>query len=312
MESQTPEEEDFRFSDDEDEEYQYSDEELEYEREYAQAMGRLSGAPSPNIGVPAPTPVPTSNSLIVEQFGPGTKGKKSKPMAIYYAGVISLEYVGEGRFGKIILTDSTGALDPYFDYIKNVKGKQIAPRKWEFTLGQDTTIKNLLNRIVTGQLLPPSMQTRAQVPQSNVNVGMAPVPFEESPSVGSAKLLSEATNLPPPEAPKTKTRPPVAPPPQQGVSTSALNLIQSQMRIDQTQTGPVAVFEKLPVYNPTAQEPGESEERYRIRIQNYNKLLQYGIQTADLLSRVRNNVDFEGVEYSATMMQYINAYLPKQ
>ena len=51
--------------------------------------------------------------------------------------------------------------------------------------------------------------------------------------------------------------------------------------------------QQLPPYDPTKREPGESSVEYDRRIQLYNMLLDQNVpsQTADVLARMRNNID---------------------
>ena len=293
----------------ENDDYTYSDDELEYEKEYFTAMQQLSGPP-----VQTPAPVQQFATSVQQYVQPTKRGKNEpKPTLMQFGGVINLEIVGEGRFGKLVLSDPTASLDPYYTYIATLKGKQVGPRQWEYPLSKETAVKNLLTRIVTGQLLPPSYTTQVQLPTTNINVGMA-MDTPEDPNLAKTVIV-ETPNIQQvaPPVTKSRVRPPVAPAvtTPTGTSVSAAQLVQSQMNPVPRPQGVPAVPKDLPKYDPTVQELGESEERYKIRLANYNKLIGYGQQAADLLSRVRNNVDFDGVDYSATMMQYINAYLPK-
>ena len=76
----------------------------------------------------------------------------------------------------------------------------------------------------------------------------------------------------------------------------------------------------IPPYNPSDKEPGESQTEYARRQQLYTALINYVLpngqripsETADLLSRMRNNVDIEGVGYNEAAMRILNMYLPVQ
>lgn len=333
-----------------DEEYEYSDDDLEYEKVYTDTMQQLTTPPivesviytgqisleskGSNAVLTDPNGYLTNYGAYLENLG----GTLSQPKVwifpiqrradvdnfmraltapapapeenvIRFPGDITLEFVGQGRFGKMFLKDNSGSLDPYYEYIKTLKGNQVAPRKWEYSLNREKAVTALLNRIVTGQLLPPGARSSVEIPTTNISLDSIPVPPEDDSS--PLTVVSETIPVDIPE-PKTRVRPPVPSVQNTGTSVSAAQLVQSQMSVVPRAQGTPAVSKQLPKYDPTLKEPGESEERYMIRIANYNKLIGYGSQAADLISRVRNNVDFEGVEYSELMTKYIDAYLPKQ
>ena len=65
-------------------------------------------------------------------------------------------------------------------------------------------------------------------------------------------------------------------------------------------------------YTPLQQEPGEGEAAYQRRIGLYQALLNNRINpnSADVLSRMRNNVDIDAVGYDKAATQILHQYLP--
>lgn len=70
--------------------------------------------------------------------------------------------------------------------------------------------------------------------------------------------------------------------------------------------------EESPIYSPERKESSESLWEYSRRIALYRGLLEIGLSdgAADLLSRMRNQVDLYGVGYSQNVMEILNSYLP--
>jgi hypothetical protein len=74
----------------------------------------------------------------------------------------------------------------------------------------------------------------------------------------------------------------------------------------------------LPAYDPLDKNPGESQAEYERRRGIYQALLNLTLpgggrvsqEQADLLSRMRNNVDFLGVNYDEVAMNILNTFVP--
>lgn len=196
----------------------------------------------------------------------------------------------------------------YFPYFEALRGKYDQNEEtWTFPARQEAQVGDLVQRILTGHLPPPS---QLAVPSAEeIGIGLS-VPTE----VPSQQLTFGGTSVAPlpSRTPKPRQRIPAPPPPPTVPVLPAPPSISSVPEIPSLPVPPV----ELPQYDPTAREPGESQAEYDRRIGLYQYLVQNipGISqsSADVLSRMRNDVDILGVLYDETSMQILNAYLPIQ
>lgn len=218
---------------------------------------------------------------------------------------ITFETVGR----NFIVRSNPGVLAPYRTYLENLYGKyNEETNTWTFYQKREAEVRDLLQRIVSGQLPPPDQLPAAQ--QFAVDIQAAgELPIRPSTTV--AQVIAEA---PPPPEPISRRRaapapvPPPAPPtylPSQVIQATMPASIVPPM-------APPTAQPQLPPYNPTTKDPSESQAEYDRRMQLYRHLMGLGVasETADLLSRMRNQVDIHGVTYDPSAMLILNTYLP--
>lgn len=209
------------------------------------------------------------------------------------------------KVGNRLVVRSQPAYAPYFEALRGKYDHN--EEAWTFSTRQEGQVADLIQRILTGQLPPPS---QLAVPSTEeIGIGLS-VPTE----VPTQQLIFGGTSVTPlpPRVPKPRQRIPALPPPPSLPGIPAPPSISAAPEIPSMPAPPV----ELPQYDPTAREPGESDIEYQRRISLYQYLFQAfpGISqsSADVLSRMRNNVDILGSLYDDASMQILNAYLPIQ
>lgn len=215
---------------------------------------------------------------------------------------IEFEVIGRHFLVKL----APGYLDEYYQYFGNLFGKyDQETNTWSFPTRRETDVRNLIAQILSGQLPPPSqlaMPPPSEITIDPASVGYVPyrVQTETAPIVQSVEVVT------PRRRPRVSTnQPQVTYTPSQAVQASMQGTVQIL-------EGPTSPMQVLPDYNPMGPDPLESTTAYERRVQLYQYLLSKGLpdQTADVLSRMRNNVDILGVEYNPSAMAVLNAYLP--
>ena len=230
---------------------------------------------------------------------------------------ITLEYVGKGRFGLIRFSDLHGFFNEYQEYFDNIRGSNHTDSGvWVFPLAQEVKLKQLIKDIMTGILPPPHLQRGAQAISLNLSAPTLGLLSTETESVSTSQIggLAPLEESVPIKGRRSEVPPPPSVAPMK-TNVSVYEMVRAS--VDPAQllpSGPPAKPMKSLRYDPTERSPGESDTRYQMRLANYNSLIQRGlpIVTADLLSRMKENMEFEGVEYSQTGTGYVNNFLPKQ
>jgi len=262
-------------------------------------------------GLPAPA------AFIVPDV---TKRKKTEIPVQEFGGGVTLEYLGDGRFATIIVRDPNGYFDIYSEYFNNLlpkkkKKEEEEPqtRIWSYPASREIRVKELLRDIISGKLPPPHLQPSVQVTPVNLNnPGLLAIP--SMPVTSSQIQILELSSLSQIE-PQLKPKPKVPPPPSVAPNRTTLSAYEAIQSMTNPQlvplAGPIAKPKKAIRYDPTARAPGEADSRYQIRLASYNRLVGQGFPatTADLLSRMKDNMEFEGVEYSVTGTNFVKQYL---
>jgi hypothetical protein len=168
-----------------------------------------------------------------------------------------------------------------------------------------TQVTTPLTSLMAG---PPQMQFNTQVP----NISLA-----GSGTFGVQNLNPSAVYLPQQTpGPMVVNTAPV-PPPQKGTRGKKNPVVPTVSLPSQTTGLPLLQPSSIP-YDPTRQEPGEGSVEYQRRVGLYQALLNQRLPNgqfvdshyADVLSRMRNNVDVLGVGYNQAAMQILNQFLP--
>jgi len=316
---------DYDFSDEESTPSEYSEGEEESGELEEELLGLSLGQP-PQVSWKGPI---TGVSVTVGRAGEGPPVEEATPSEI----ILELEptsieqpispqvppspqYSTVGRL--FILRYPSGMLDAYGEYFTNIGGRYQANLEggpgWTFAKGRENDVRNLVNRIITGELPPPSQLPIPPVQPSIESAAAIQLPTQPSTAASPAQIFQLAPGvLPEPTPPRRKQ----VQPPAQAIQPGALPMmavpgISPQPLGTPTITGQAPA--QLPIYDPIKKEPGESGAEYQRRIQLYNMLLQRNVpsQVADTLARMRNNVDIHGVTYNADAMRTLNAYLPIQ
>lgn len=222
----------------------------------------------------------------------------------------------QGR--KLYLISPPPVLKDYSSYFQSVlKGKQLENGDWEFSARQEKNLFSLLKKIQTGEIVPESQVPLPSVSSVNPEtIGEIPPPSVPITPFSTAEIQSTPppTLFIPPEVESTKKKrtpkvstEPVMVPSEIIARTTALELTNP------LPTSPKPLSPRyIPTYNPRTQDPGESDEAYARRIQVLDYLVGEGLpeSSADVLARLRNNVDIDGVSYDDLVMKILNQYLP--
>ncbi|MEM3858055.1 MAG: hypothetical protein QW478_01470 [Candidatus Micrarchaeaceae archaeon] len=177
----------------------------------------------------------------------------------------------------------------YDDYFYRLDGKLDEEKYgipvWEFPVSKEKKVFEKINEILTGQLPPPS---ELPVPEFDVNAEEG-VYTTENPESVSFKAKPKKERKVKVKKEKTEIQEPKIPPVEETIN-----------------------------YNPLAKERGETEEQYTRRKYIYESLLTLDIgnneyftpEYADVLSRMRNNVDFLNILYEKDAMNILNTFIP--
>lgn len=261
-----------------------------------------------------PSPLPPAQPFILPQLQP----------AIEIAPEVSnIEFSVVGR--DFILRDPSGLLNPYIQYLANLRGKYkpdlIGGAGWVFLKRQEKEVRNLVGQIMSGALPPPS---ELPLPPTQPSIDMAAVaPLPPRPTLTPQVQILETSQLPieiVPPARKTRAKATVKPVLQTTVPSALPGSMQPTLTpplqpvVLGVPTVAGQMIAPLPAYDPTQKTPGESQVEYDRRVQLYNMLVTQGLpsSSADVLARMRNNVDIHGISYDDEAMRTLNTYLPLQ
>ena len=236
----------------------------------------------------------------IESFFPGTMERKNR------------------RFYIHVNPDILQGLRNYDQYFVASKGRQEVDG-WSFPPSQEAAVRGVLYRIFTGQLPPPNQLPQPSIEQMRIDTTVVPqIPIQQQ--VAPVQI---AQSMLPPQmvvaepAPRRRRQPAAqvqttsAPLPSAVVMasmpTEGINIYPSASGATPAPQAP------LPSYEPTAPEAGESQEVYQRRLFGYQHLLSqgYSSSSADVISRMRNDVDVLGVGYHPTAMASMNQSLPQ-
>ena len=236
---------------------------------------------------------------------------------------------------QFIVKTTPGLLNAYGQYFQALRGKyeetiqgslgmSTLVGQWVFPSTQEQDVRRVLTQIFNGQLPPPAQLAPAmQISLDSANIPGAPV---SQPTTQIPSQIVQSTNIQVPTQPvgrgRGRGRGQTKPATEQTVAPS--QIIASTLGQQQIQTAPPSVIGQiqsqvpLPSYDPTQRDPGESQAEYDRRHGLYQRLIRYQLpngatippDTADVLSRMRNNVDIEGVGYNDVAMKILNTYLP--
>lgn len=206
----------------------------------------------------------------------------------------------------------------YEQYLRGLYGKyDETTGQWSFPASREKDVREVLSGIISGQLLPPDMLSApVGIDVTSNQTAYTPAPIYETQTQINTQVV-----LPPAEEKQrrrqqtqTETSRASLPPSQIVASMPASNIPISAPAV----IGDINTNIPVPTYNPLEKELGESGDLYTRRIALYQMLVNYTLpsgqrippDTADLLSRMRNNVDMLGVEYNPAVMNVLNMYLP--
>lgn len=220
--------------------------------------------------------------------------------------LIDTEVVGR----RFIVRLAPGYLDEYQSYFNNLFGQYDAQTNtWSFPRRRENDVRNLIIKIQSGQLLPPDQLPVPSSEEIKIDLetaGQLPIRRQHDPTV--IVQQAQPVNIPSVSVPTPQVAPVHA-------SSSATQVVQAAMTTPIVEVSRfVPTQAHLPEYDSTKKDPSESTAAYERRVQLYEYLLSIGLteQTADVLSRMRNNVDIMGVEYNKSAMNVLNTYLPIQ
>ena len=225
---------------------------------------------------------------------------------------------------NLIVRAPPGYLDAYETYLRNLRGKKDERTgDWIYNVKQEPQVKELVNRIVNRQLPPPNELPIPSSQQVSIDinaVGQLPA----RPPLPATEIMITPSAVPEPTP--TRRRRQAAPTPTVPTGptylpSQAIAATMPTSIIPQTTTPVTPVPQvPLPPYDPLTKEPTESQQEYERRRQLYlhlsNLVLPGGervpSESADILSRMRNQVDIHGVRYAEAAMDILNTYLPLQ
>ena len=219
------------------------------------------------------------------------------------------------KIGKnFVVQTNPGLLTRYSEYLRNLRGKyEETTGQWTFPSSQEQNVRNILNQIFSGQLPPPDQLAPAN--QINIDLSTATSIPTTHPIIQAPAQILQSTNIqvPQPSRGRGRGRPVKEP------SIPPSQIIASTLGTQYIQTLPPSVINQpqgqipLPEYSPLDKEIGESQAEYDVRKYLYQYLANNQIppDTADILSRMRNNVDVQGVGYNQYAMNILNSYLPR-
>jgi hypothetical protein len=283
----------------------------------------LPGLPTaPNVGATLPA---VGSTLEIIPSGPTLPTQPQVTAMKQPQHPVNFQKVGR----QLIMQVPPGLLNAYNQYFQALQGKyeegfQGPPGRtqfvaqWVFPIKQENDVYRVVEQIFTGVLPPPNQLAPAQ--QVTVDLSTAgSIPMQAPRNFGQAQVLETAqTQIVEPET-RRKQRRSRASKPTQPVPTS--QLIAATIPADAqmpTTSQEVSAPAPLPAYNPLDKNPGESQAEYERRRGIYQALLNLTLpggrritqEQADLLSRMRNNVDFLGVNYDEFAMNILNTFVP--
>lgn len=289
------------FSDDDDNEF--SEEEEEEEEDFdllastSNQPSQIRISPSPIVEIisaPEQTSLPVATPTQQQPFTFNTIGRNFMV-----------------RWLPSYLTTYQVPLQNYQSYLENIRGKyDEASNTWTFSQRNEAQVRDLLSKIILGQLPPPDLLALPQQNPIDVNAaGQLPMRTTAPP----APVVSEETPVPTssaPVAPQIKSASVQTTgylPSQIIQATMPESIIPLSPQPTSTEAAP-----QVPPYDPTKKERSESQQEYDRRLMLYRHLLNFGVPSpdADLLARMRNQVDIHGVSYEPAAMQILNTYLP--
>jgi hypothetical protein len=215
----------------------------------------------------------------------------------------------------------------YEEFLQGQIGGSYLIGQWSFRSNQEDEIRNLIGRILSGELLPPNQLA----PSKQINIDMSSttiIPTTAQWSGVQNTQIVQTNAFAGSSGPSTTSS-------GGRKGRGRGNKVQGQIMVESippsqiiattmsSQTIPISApsvmnqGEKeafLPVYDPLQKEPGESQSEYDVRKYLYQHCItnyQMSADDADKLSRMRNNVDIQGNEYNQNSMMVLNSYLPR-
>ena len=227
-----------------------------------------------------------------------------------------------GVIGKNLVVQVPRELGPYSQYFENLKGVyNPANSTWSFYKNKEVQVRSLLTDILTGRLPPPNMLVVPTAQEISIDISGAGVLPVTAPLVGPVVVTTEIPFVPPEKVKARRTKKieetRVILPSQAIVESIQLANIPPIPPSGTPSLVPPPEPRQLPQYNPLEKEPGESQAEFQRRVQLYTYLTSLVLPTkqnipsgiADVLSRMRNAVDIDGVGYNPISMQTLNTYL---
>ena len=251
---------------------------------------------TPSSGFKLPVLVPNQSQTLPSVINnPATKPSLIPP---------TTNLIIEKSARYISLKDTEGKYKGYAPYFEALGGK-LDPNLgvWLFSKRKEAQLREIVDNILTGKLPLPENQP----PATPFEVGAITSELPITETVVPSKILTE--EQPVLEIPATKRGKKKEPPPSTpGLPSQAVQMIG---------TSPLPVIGQIsqtPNYSPLDKEPGEATRRYTRRVQIYRALLAAGVEDhkADMISRMKNNVDFDSGSYNKEMMNLLDQYLPNQ
>ena len=292
---------------------------------------------TPQAYTPQPqayTPQPQAYTPQPQAYTPQPQAYTPQLQNNFMIEIIQPEVQSQVRFEKkgrnFLVQTPPGYLNQYKPYLESLRGTyeeflqgQIGSSyligQWTFRSNQEEEVKSVISQILSGQLLPPEQLK----PSNQINIDMSTLTITPSQwsQPQSTQIISSNAMASVPNTTSTKGRgrgKGKTEPVQEFILPSQViaSTITSQS-IPITAPSVMNQGDKetyLPTYDPMNKEPGESQSEYDVRKYLYQYCItnyQMKPDDADKLSRMRNNVDIQGIGYNQSPMNVLNSYLPR-